>query len=129
MYACNYCDAEVKTRQGLSGHIRFRHQGVGYQGNRRSEPASRPSPNKATNPKDLRSQSEPTEPPSQVPPWLEERLSILEEESHLTSSLLWEIARCTPGFRLEVRDREAVRIEMLIRRRKEMRASFGTTQR
>ena len=35
MYTCDVCGANTKTRQGLAGHYRFRHQGVGFTSNYR----------------------------------------------------------------------------------------------
>ena len=35
MYMCNVCGANTKTRQGLAGHYRFRHEGVGFTSNYR----------------------------------------------------------------------------------------------
>ena len=35
MYTCDVCGANTKTRQGLAGHYRFRHEGVGYASNYR----------------------------------------------------------------------------------------------
>ena len=38
MYTCSTCNAQVKTRQGLAGHHRFRHEGKGYPSNYRPPP-------------------------------------------------------------------------------------------
>ena len=38
MYTCDTCGANTKTRQGLAGHYRFRHQGVGFTSNYRPKP-------------------------------------------------------------------------------------------
>ena len=35
MYSCSTCPAQTKTRQGLAGHYRFRHDGIGYVSNAR----------------------------------------------------------------------------------------------
>ncbi len=35
MYPCSLCPAKTKTRQGLAGHYRFRHDGIGYVSNDR----------------------------------------------------------------------------------------------
>ena len=35
MYPCSLCPAQTKTRQGLAGHYRFRHDGIGYVSNDR----------------------------------------------------------------------------------------------
>lgn len=45
MYTCGICSASVKTRQGLAGHHRFRHEGKGYKSNYRPraiDPAEQP---------------------------------------------------------------------------------------
>ena len=45
MYTCSICNAQVKTRQGLAGHHRFRHEGKGYPSNYRpveKDPAQQP---------------------------------------------------------------------------------------
>lgn len=38
-YTCDLCDTRVKTRQGLAGHIRFRHAGMGPPTNYRPSEA------------------------------------------------------------------------------------------
>ena len=46
MYTCTICDATVKTRQGLAGHHRFRHEGKGYVSNYRpveKDPGEQPA--------------------------------------------------------------------------------------
>ena len=46
MYTCSICGARVKTRQGLAGHHRFRHEDKGYPSNYRpveKDPGQQPA--------------------------------------------------------------------------------------
>ena len=40
MYACVICGASVRTRQGLAGHHRFRHEGTRFESNYRPKTSS-----------------------------------------------------------------------------------------